>query len=63
MTPKTQELDKTLTELFEKVKEIEKKLRPFKQIIDATFPKPLAEMGVMDKIKVAQFILGLNKLT
>lgn len=55
------EIETKLNELFEKAHELEKLLKPFEKEVDTVCAKPFKEMSVSDKIKLAKFIVRIQK--
>ena len=54
-------IEQALDELFEKASKLEKLLEPFEEEISDCCHKPLKEMGVSDKIKLAKLLITVYK--
>lgn len=55
------EIEKVLSELVNKATELSTLLEPFEKEIGDICAKPLKEMGVSDKIKLANLIIATTK--
>lgn len=54
------EMTKVLSELFTVVKRLEKLLAPYKEEISGVCPKPLSEMSISEKVKLANLIFAVR---
>lgn len=57
----SEKLEKVLEELFEKANELELILFEFESVVADVSGKPIHEMGISEKVKVAKLILEVRK--
>ena len=56
-----EEIEKVLKELVAKATELSNLLEPFEKEVSDCCSKPLKEMGVSDKIKLAKLLIAANR--
>lgn len=55
------EIEQALAELFEKVDSLRDCLLPLEKEIERLYGKSMCELGILEKIRIAQLLVAANK--